>query len=290
MPRYRKISPKIWDDERFMQLSQEEKLLAIYCLTSQQVNRIGLFVFSVGKAAEDLGYGMAYGIETVSEVLDTVSQKLNWRWDKASKVLYFPRWWNYNLPANAKHMKGCMDDAEELPKHPFWKEFRENTSLFSDSIKAQFIQSLNTVSDTVCHTVSDQIQIQNTGADLDSDNNPPKSPQGESEGTETGTRKIKKATESNPFAGVDVPDELTTDRFMDLWSDYVAHRGNLGKPLTHQAVKRAINKLLKMGHDGAIDALEHSMANGWTGVHKPEGNRSGQSFEEVLDQMQEIEE
>ena len=42
MARYRKINPRLWDDERFVQLDAVEKLIAIYSITAQS-NRIGLF-------------------------------------------------------------------------------------------------------------------------------------------------------------------------------------------------------------------------------------------------------
>ena len=51
---YRKIDPRIWNDEKFSEWSLYEKAIAIYILTAQ-ANRIGIFKFSPALAAEDLG-------------------------------------------------------------------------------------------------------------------------------------------------------------------------------------------------------------------------------------------
>ncbi len=54
MARYRKVDPRFWKDEKIVQFSPEEKLVALYLFTAQS-NRIGIFSFSPGEAAEDTG-------------------------------------------------------------------------------------------------------------------------------------------------------------------------------------------------------------------------------------------
>ena len=118
--KYRKIDPRVWSDERFARLGQQEKLLAVYCLTSPQANRVGLFRFSLAMAREDLG-------DTVSDtVFDTVCHTLNWRYDRTAKVLYFPTWWKYNHPDNPKHWKGSLSDLHDVPETPLLQEFATN--------------------------------------------------------------------------------------------------------------------------------------------------------------------
>ena len=75
-PKYRKLDPRIWRDEKFVRLTLEEKLIAIYCLTAQ-VNRCGLFAFSPAMAAEDLGIVN----ETFRDRFDSVVSKLKWHWE-----------------------------------------------------------------------------------------------------------------------------------------------------------------------------------------------------------------
>src|SRR5690348_8887564 len=53
--KYRKIDPRMWDDEKFRLLSAGEKLIAIYAITAQS-NRCGIFIYSHGLAREHLGF------------------------------------------------------------------------------------------------------------------------------------------------------------------------------------------------------------------------------------------
>ena len=51
MAKFRKVDPRIWNDEKFQSLPPLDKLLAVYALTGQ-CNRIGIFKFSIALAAE----------------------------------------------------------------------------------------------------------------------------------------------------------------------------------------------------------------------------------------------
>jgi len=257
--RYRKLSPRIWDDERFVQLSPNEKLLAVYCLTSQQVNRIGLFVFSIGKASEDLDLPSG----DIRKMLDRVCDTLYWKWDCSSKVLFLPRWWRYNPASNAKHMAGCMSDAEELPQHPFWKEFRGLTDGFSEAVLRAFIKGMPYPIDRVSAQEQEQEQ----------DIKPPKSPKGD-EAKKKPKKRSKTATADNPLMDVEIPESLDTDRFRELWAMYVEHRVNLGKPLTPQAVQMQITKMAKYESiEVVIESMENSMASGWQGIHRSDADK-----------------
>ena len=113
-PRYRRVSPRVWGDEKFTSLAEGEKLLALYILTSDQANRVGCFRFSPGKAAEDLGCSPA----TTGNRLETVCQTLGWRFSPATRVLFLPTWFRYNPPANPNQVQGWSSDLMELPDDP----------------------------------------------------------------------------------------------------------------------------------------------------------------------------
>lgn len=150
--KYRKIDPRIWADERFAKLSNEEKLIALYCLTCQQCNRIGFFRFSLAAAADDLNTSThTFGIR-FRKVCDT----LNWQFDDGAKVLYFPTWWKYNAPDNEKHMAGCLEDLHDLPATPLLSTFYANTKY----LKPEPAKRIADVSAYVSPYVSPQEQEQ----------------------------------------------------------------------------------------------------------------------------------
>lgn len=52
--KYRKVDPHIWIDLDFAALSTDARYVALYLLTSPQMNRIGLHNFSAGMATAGL--------------------------------------------------------------------------------------------------------------------------------------------------------------------------------------------------------------------------------------------
>jgi hypothetical protein len=129
MAKYRKVDPRIWNDEKFQSLPPADKLLAVYCLTAQ-ANRIGIFKFSVALASEDLGMPA----DEVRERLDRVCHTLFWPLDAIRRVLYFPTWWKYNNPGSPKTLIGILSDVHDVPQTPLLEEFKRNTKHLSDSL------------------------------------------------------------------------------------------------------------------------------------------------------------
>lgn len=135
--RFRKIDPRIWTDEKFRQLTGEQQRIALYIITAQS-NRIGLFTFSPGKAAEDLETLP----QTFQKGFQKVCQTLNWEWDADSRVLYLPTWWKYNQPENANNVIGNLKDLDDLPETPLLERFSANTAYLFESHIKTFAQTL----------------------------------------------------------------------------------------------------------------------------------------------------
>ncbi len=122
MAKYRKLYVRVWVDEKFRSLTTDDKLLAIYCLTSQQANRIGVYVFSFGMAAEHLGYPP----DTLRIGMARVCDTLRWAFDEENSVLYIPQWWRYNGALGPKTIRGHLCDLEDLPNSPLIPVFFAN--------------------------------------------------------------------------------------------------------------------------------------------------------------------
>jgi hypothetical protein len=137
-PRYRKLYPMFWRDPDVQKLDDPEKVVALYCLTSHQTNRIGLFVLSPGTASEDLDTTVTSFLKR----LDTVCHTLSWKFDKSCRVLYIPSWWRWNCPDNAKAMLGFLKDLHELPKTPLVKEFITNRKYLSDTVSTGYDEGI----------------------------------------------------------------------------------------------------------------------------------------------------
>lgn len=137
MNRYQKIDPRFWKDEKIVTLVPEDKLIALYIFTGQS-NRIGLFSFSPGEAAEDVGMLP----QTFAERFRNVCVTLNLRWDETFRVLYLPTWWKYNPPENANNVVGNLKDLDDVPKSDLVDLFRENLDYLAENLRETFTQTL----------------------------------------------------------------------------------------------------------------------------------------------------
>jgi len=120
--RYRKLFPQFYRNADVRKLSRSEKLIAIYIITGEQTNRIGLFPFSIGMMCEDLDYELKEG----SEGLHNVCKILSWRYDAESRMLLIPTWFRWQCPANVKAMAGAMKDLQQFPRIALAAEWYES--------------------------------------------------------------------------------------------------------------------------------------------------------------------
>jgi hypothetical protein len=137
MNRYRKIDPRFWKDEKIIQFSPKEKLIALYLFTGQS-NRIGIFSFSPGEAAEDIGTLP----QTFAERFQNVCRVLNLGWDETYRVLYLPTWWKYNPPENSNNVIGNLKDLDDVPKSHLIDLFAENLEHLPENLRETFTQTL----------------------------------------------------------------------------------------------------------------------------------------------------
>ncbi len=78
--------------------------------------------------------------------------------------------------------------------------------------------------------------------------------------------------EKKAASAAELPEILKTEKFRTAWGDYLTHRKEKRSSMTPTAISRALAKLECWGHDRAVAALDHSTANGWTGIHEPSTN------------------
>lgn len=136
-PRYRKQGANFYTDEKIVGLPTHGKLTASYILTGQ-VNRVGLFVFSVARAQEDL----ALSSKVFTPNFERILTVLGWRFDRAVRVLYIPTWWRYNSPENPNVLAGALEDLNGLPNTPLLKEFAANVRYLTPNLLETFRQRM----------------------------------------------------------------------------------------------------------------------------------------------------
>jgi hypothetical protein len=156
--KYRKVDPRIWDDEKFVTLDEQDKLVTLHCLTSIQVNRIGIFRFSIAMAAEQLGTLPP----TFHKRFGNVCRTFNWPFHEATKTLYFPTWWKYNRPDNPNMLESFLCDLHDVPTSPLVAMFCENKTYLSDTFAERLRLAYKYVAPNVTpnHQLQEQEQEQ----------------------------------------------------------------------------------------------------------------------------------
>ena len=102
---FSKVSPSLWELERFRALSNDEAwYLYLYLLTSKHQNSAGAFGLPHGYALVDLGWegGKFDAAREALIVADMI------QFDPATKEYRICRWFKHNPPQNAKHRIGIV--------------------------------------------------------------------------------------------------------------------------------------------------------------------------------------
>jgi hypothetical protein len=72
-----------------------------------------------------------------------------------------------------------------------------------------------------------------------------------------------------------VPELLRSAEFRESWIDWLVHRAELGKKTTNNCKRQQLSKLAGMGKARAVNALRHSVSNGWQGIFEPKEASNG---------------
>lgn len=111
MADYRQVHTKIWDDDWFIEISQEEKIFFFWLMTNRRASVSGLYEFSCGAAARETG------------LPKKDIEKMVVRFQEAQKILVEDGWiWVINLrkyndsksPNSQKRIEG---DLAQVPEH-----------------------------------------------------------------------------------------------------------------------------------------------------------------------------
>jgi hypothetical protein len=140
--RYQKIETKIWDDEKFIGLSEKAKLLFLYLLTCPHSNAIGVYVLKLGYIAEDLNWPIAKGFETLSELLRVGLA----RYDKKVSVVCLPSFLKYNPIENPNQFVNANKIINYIPKTQIFESLIPELQALSEHFKRPFRNPFETLS------------------------------------------------------------------------------------------------------------------------------------------------
>ena len=112
MARYRKIDPRIWNDEKFSALSHEAQRMFFFCLTHPSMTALGAFRITKSGMAEELGLSGKGFAEPFGELF----RKGLVNYDERAFLLFVPNFLKYNAPENPNVVRGWVSSLDLLPE------------------------------------------------------------------------------------------------------------------------------------------------------------------------------
>jgi len=112
MAKYRKICPKIWNDSKFVSMSDNGKLVFFFLLTHPHMTPLGAMRATFAGLASELGWSIKSFTDAIGEAITHGMVKAN---AKAS-CMAIPKFLKYNQPESINVVKawvGCVDDIPE---------------------------------------------------------------------------------------------------------------------------------------------------------------------------------
>lgn len=104
--------------------------------------------------------------------------------------------------------------------------------------------------------------------------------------SDTEKRREEKTKKKTPLPPLELPAEIDSPELREAWAAWVRHRAEKKSALTPTAVRQQLAKLLAMGPGRALAALQHSTAQGYTGVYEPAPDRAAATEAGLLGRVQ----
>jgi len=110
-PKFRKIEPAFWTDEKMSLQEPDVKYLALYLLSSPHSNAAGCYYLPPGYACADLGWTIEQFTQAIKK-LEDIGFAL---YDVQARVVFLPNYLRHNRPENPKSLQTIQNALAFLP-------------------------------------------------------------------------------------------------------------------------------------------------------------------------------
>lgn len=136
--KFRKIDPRIWNDAKFMALSDNAKLVFFLLLSHPHQTSLGAMRATLPGLAAELGWTEKIFREAFSEVLSKGMVKH----DERASILWLPNFIRYNRPESPNVVKAWVSAADLLPECPQKFECLQAVKVFLEGFPKAFTEAL----------------------------------------------------------------------------------------------------------------------------------------------------
>lgn len=118
---YQKIDVKIWRDEKFVNLSEDARILFLYILTSPHSNSLGLYVLPEGYILADL----QWDLKRLGKPLEELLENDLIDYDDTVRLVFVKNQLKHRPLVNQNQVTGALNILKDLPKSPLFSGLRE---------------------------------------------------------------------------------------------------------------------------------------------------------------------
>lgn len=108
---YSKVSPRVWESEKYWSLESDLHRYAYhYLLTCAHVNSCGCYKLPISYMADDL----KWDLEASRKAIESLCHSLLIAYDKANRTVWITRWFDFNPPTNPNHGKSILSQIDKI--------------------------------------------------------------------------------------------------------------------------------------------------------------------------------
>jgi hypothetical protein len=238
----------VWHDQKFLALSDDAKLLFLYIISSPHSNSIGLYRLPKQYIECDLGWdnirlAIPFGILLAERFI---------LYHDSTQIVFVRNHLKYNPVQNEKHSKACVNIVNALPAIP--SEFSGILEWLKKPYHKPLVVRLQERF-AIGYAIPETETVTRTET-----RTPPTPPLGgpPAKPKKSPAKYIPPTGDALKQNGHDWLDAKS-------WDDFVAHRGEIKKPLTEKAVEKSI-ALLQAHRGDQREIIEASIRSGWQGL------------------------
>lgn len=138
MAKYRKIDPRIWNDEKFRELSHMGKLVFMFLMTHPHMTALGAMRASIpGLAAEIKMDGKAFGKAFGEAFLKGMIEH-----DTEASFIALPNFLKYNGPESPNVVKAWASSLDLIPECNLKAKLIQRVKGFAEALPEAFLEAL----------------------------------------------------------------------------------------------------------------------------------------------------
>lgn len=282
MAHYRKVDTCIWNDEKFIALSDRAKLAFMLILTHPNMNSFGCMRATVGGLAAELGWlseGYTEGYREPFEELFALGLVIA---DDKSAFLAAPNFLKYNKPANQNVVVSWGKLLSVLPecrtKFLYFQHVTETLKRYGGGLSEALPEGFSNTHSTELITHSSieseplasakPLEISPPTPSIASSDSP--ATNGTPKGRDKSRRGVLRASQ------IEIPDSLDTPEVRESLDAWLGHKRTIGKPYKHaESAARMFKQFSTFGRDGPrvfCEAVDFSIGNNYQGLVIPNQN------------------